>query len=105
MVSPLPTAKLTFSSARTMPERVRNSTLRPSTDSVGAAVIGAPSCASPGINQIAQPVAEQIEAEPRHHQRGAGKKRDPPFAANDIGGTFGDHDAPFRRRRPYAQPN
>ena len=35
----------------------------------------------------------------------AGKERDPPFAGDDIGGAFGDHDAPFRRRRPHAEPD
>src|ERR1700733_1254950 len=103
MVSPLSTAKLTFSSARTMPERVRNSTLRPSTESVD--VMRASSCPSPGIDHVAQAVAEKIEAEYRNHQSETREGRVPPFARNHELRAFRHHDAPFRRRRPHAQAN
>src|SRR3546814_6830512 len=33
----------------------------------------------------------------------ARKQRDPPFAGDHEGGTFGDQDAPFRRRRRNAK--
>src|SRR5579862_403149 len=99
MVSPLATLKLMLSRAWTMPERVRNSTQSPSTDSA-AAVMCVRSCASPWIDHVAQSVAQEIEAEHRDHQREAGKQRDPPLAGDDIGGAVGDHDAPFRSRRP-----
>src|SRR5271156_251116 len=105
MVSPLATLKLTLSSARTMPARVRNSTLKPSTESAGATITAANSCASPGIDHVAQPVAEQIEAEHRDHQCGAGEEGNPPFAGNDIGGAFRNHDPPLRRRRPHSEPD
>src|SRR5580692_3046365 len=105
MVSPLSTAKLTLSSARTMPERVRNSTLRPAMLSAGAAVVICVSCSSPGIDHVAQAVAEQVEAEHRDHQRQAGKERVPPFPGHHEGRALRDHDAPFRRRRPHAEPD
>src|ERR1700726_3939887 len=105
MVSPLSTAKLTLSSARTMPERVRNSTLSPSTLSAGAAVVMSASCPSPGIDHVAQAVAKQVEAEHRDHQRQAGKKRIPPFPRHHKGRALGHHDAPFRHRWPHAEPD
>src|SRR5580704_16550120 len=106
MVSPLSTEKLTLSSARTMPERVRKSTLSPSTLSAGAVVVtGASSCPSPGIDHIAQAVAEQVEAEHRDHQRQAGEERVPPFARHHEGRALSNHDAPFRRRWPHAKPD
>src|SRR5580704_1613894 len=105
MVSPLSTAKLTLSSARTMPERVRNSTESPSTLSAGAAAVMSYSCPSPRIDHVAQAVAEQVEAEHRDHQRQAGKERVPPFARHHERRALGDHDAPFRRRRPHAKPD
>src|SRR4029077_20291799 len=104
MVSPLSTAKLTLSSARTMPERVRNSTESPSTLSAGAAVVmGATSCPFPRIDHVAQAVAEQVEAEHRAHKRKAGEERVPPFARHHEGRALGHHDAPLRRRRPHAE--
>src|ERR1700722_19377244 len=105
MVSPLSTAKLTLSSARTMPERVRNSTLSPSTLSAGAAVVMSVSCPAPGIDQVAQAVAEQVEAEHCDHQRQAGEERVPPFPRHHEGRALRHHDAPFRRRRTHAEPD
>src|ERR1700675_3779921 len=105
MVSPLSTAKLTLSSARTMPERVRKSPLSPSTRSAGAAVVMCVSCPSPGIDHVAQAVAEQVEAEHCDHQRQAGKERIPPFPRHHEGRALRDHDAPFRRWWPYAEPD
>src|SRR6184192_3007071 len=64
-----------------------------------------PSRAPLRIDDVAQAVAEQVEAEHRDHQRGAREERDPPFARYHEGGTFGDHDAPFRGRRPHAKPD
>ena len=48
------------------------------------------------IDDVAQAVAEQVEAEHRDHQRGAGEERDPPFARDHEGRAFGHHDPPFR---------
>src|SRR3954463_7181023 len=52
------------------------------------------------VDDVAQAVAEQVEAEYRDHQRQPWKQRNPPFARDHEGGAFGDHDAPFGRRRP-----
>src|SRR5215475_9392313 len=48
------------------------------------------------IDDIAQAVAEQVEAEHGHHQRKAREQRDPPFARDHEAGALGDHDAPLR---------
>src|SRR5205814_1161825 len=53
------------------------------------------------IDDVTQAVAEQVEAEHREHQRQSGEQRDPPFARHHEARAFRDHDAPFRRRRPY----
>src|SRR6202021_1503707 len=94
-VSPLATAMLTCCTALTMPRRVENSTVRSLTSSSGSTAIG---LGPPlRIDQIAQPIAEQVEAEHRDHQRPTGKEGHPPFAGNDIGGAFRHHDPPFGR--------
>src|SRR5580704_7897948 len=110
-VSPLATEILTCCTALTTPRRVANSTVRSLTSSSGRAVMcgslvraGRKTESSRSrpplrIDQIAQAVAEQVEAEHRDHQRAAGKERHPPLAGNDVGGAFRDHDAPLRRRR------
>src|SRR5262245_19343487 len=102
-VSPLAIVTLTCSTARTMPRRVENSTVRSLMLSRGTA--SAMSGAPLRIDDVAQAVAEQVEAEHRDHQRRAGKERDPPFARHHEGGAFRDHDPPFRGRRPHAQPD
>src|SRR5580704_14376763 len=98
-VSPLATEILTCCTALTMPRRVANSTVRSSTSSSGCALVISSSRPSLRVDEIAQSVAKQVEAEHRDHQRDARKERDPPFTGNDIGGAFCDHDSPFRRRR------
>src|SRR5664279_1295273 len=99
-VSPLATEMLTCCTALTMPRRVANSTVRSATSSNGFAVISRPPLR---IDDVAQAVAEQVETEHRDHQRQPRKQRDPPFARHHKAGAFGDHDAPFRRRRPDAE--
>src|ERR1700687_3656534 len=99
-VSPLATEMLTCCTALTMPRRVANSTVRSSTSSSGCAVtvfgVAPPMPLRPPlrVDQVAQPVAQQVEAEYRDHQRATGEEGDPPLAGNDIGRTFRDHDAP-----------
>src|SRR5215475_9444398 len=131
-VSPLPTWISTCCTALTMPRRVVNSTVRSWTSSSGWAVMGdstravrhpkirktTPCKVAKGwrgiesgqplrpplrIDDVAQAVAEQVETEHRDHQRKTGEQRDPPFARHHEASAFGDHDAPFRRRRPHAK--
>src|SRR5215468_2246898 len=131
-VSPLPTWMSTCCTALTMPRRVVNSTVRSLTSSSGCAVTVASTragrhgkiwkttpCKVPAgrnrteseqssrpplrIDDVAQAIAEQVEAEHRNHQREAGKERDPPFARHHEACALGDHDAPFGRRRPHAK--
>src|SRR5712671_5968552 len=102
-VSPLSTSKPTCSKTVTVPERVRNSTERSSTARAGTAVNGAALCSLEGIDDVAQPVAQKVEAEHRQHQRGAREQGDPPFAGLDEVGAFGHHDAPLRIGRAHAE--
>src|SRR5436305_1644296 len=104
-VSPLPTLRLKCCTARTVPPRVENSTVRSEISRRGSAPAIARSGAPPRIDDIAQSVAEQVEAEHRDHQRSAGKERDPPFARDHEGGAFRHHDPPFRRGRSHAKPD
>src|SRR5262245_47746814 len=101
-VSPLAMVRLTCCTALTMPRRVWNSTVRSRTSSSGIAVM-MPSRPSLRIDDIAQTVAEQVEAEHRDHQCETREERDPPFAGDHEGRALGDHDAPLRRRRTYAE--
>src|SRR6186713_575040 len=112
-VSPLATSMLMFCTALTMPRRVENSTVRSlmsSSGTGGGALLRSGSLRSMKasraplrIDDVAQPVAQQIEAEHRDHQREAWKERDPPFARHHEGRAFGDHDAPFGGRRSDAE--
>src|ERR671934_1407026 len=105
-VSPLATRTSTCSTARTTPRRVENSTVRSATSSSGTVSLTTPNSGSPlRIDDIAQPIAEQVEAEHRDHQRGAGEERDPPLAGHHEGGAFRHHDSPFRRRRAHTEPD
>src|SRR3954451_23485249 len=100
-VSPLATLMLTCCTALTMPRRVANSTVRSLTSSSGCAVMVSPSRPPLRVDDVAQAVAEQVEAEHRDHQRKAVKQRDPPLTGDHEAGAFRDHDAPFRDRRPH----
>src|SRR5882757_4936507 len=55
------------------------------------------------VDDVAQAVAEQIEAEHRDHQRQTREQRDPPFPRHHEAGAFRDHDAPFGGRRTHAE--
>src|SRR5215475_7653006 len=103
-VSPLATAMSTCWTARTVPRRVENSTVRSRMSSSGIAVMAAPSGAPLRVDDVAQPVAEKIEAEHRDHQRGAWKERDPPLARYHEGRTLRHHDPPFGSGRTHTKP-
>src|ERR1044072_5814260 len=112
-VSPLATSILMCCTALTMPRRVENSTVRSlmsSSGTGGGALLRSGSLRSMRasraplrIDDVAQAVAQQIEAEHRDHQREPGKERDPPFARHHEGRAFGDHDAPLGIRRAHAE--
>src|SRR3954454_25329254 len=104
-VSPLPTWMSACCTALTVPRRVANSTVRSLTSSSGWAVMVSPSRPPLRVDDVAQAVAEQVEAEHRDHQRKAGKQRDPPLTGDHEGGDFRGHDAPFRGRRPHPEPD
>src|SRR5258708_39725720 len=55
-----------------------------------------------GVEHVAQPVAEQVEAQPGDADRHAGEKRHPPLV-EDEATAGGDHRAPFRRGRLRAE--
>src|SRR5207302_478924 len=107
-VSPLATVRSTCCTALTMPRRVWNSTVRSRTSSSGISVmVLASEVLSPPlrVDEVAQAVAQKVEAEHREHQSGARKQRDPPFTRDDVGRAFGHHDPPFGHRRLDAEPN
>src|SRR6266850_4806266 len=113
-VSPLATWMSMFFTACTMPRRVENSTVRSLMSSSGigggALLSGTlvsilPSRAPLRIDDIAQAVAQQVEAEHRDHQREPWKERDPPFARHHEGGPLGHHDAPLGVGRAHAEPD
>src|SRR5262249_44993609 len=104
-VSPLAIVTSTCCTALTMPRRVVNSTVRALTSSSATVSVIISSRAPLRIDDVAQAVAEQVEAEHRDHQRGAREERDPPFARHHEGGPFRHHDAPLRGGRSYAQPD
>src|ERR1700733_3013163 len=102
-VSPLATAIFTCCTALTMPRRVANSTVRSLTSSSGSAfIVSRPPLR---IDQIAQTIAEQVEAYLRARERPAGKESHPPLAENDVGRALRHHDSPFGRRRLDAEPD
>src|SRR5713101_8804708 len=106
-VSPRSMEMSTCSTALTLPRRVANSTVRSRTLSRGTAVVmavNAPPSRSPlRIDDVAQAIAEKIEAEHRDHQGRAREERDPPLAAHHVGRAFSHHDAPLGRRRTHAK--
>src|SRR5438552_17065111 len=104
-VSPLATRILTCCTAFTMPRRVENSTVRSLTSSSGCAVMLGLSRPPLRIDDVAQAVAKQVEAEHRDHQRQTWEQCDPPFARHHEAGALRDHDAPFGDRRPHAEAN
>src|ERR687883_593539 len=55
------------------------------------------------LHGLAQPVADQIEAQNRTDDHHSGKHGYPPLAGVDVLRAFGDEDTPFRRRRVNAQ--
>src|SRR5580698_6860324 len=94
----------TSSSTRATPSSVRIDTFRPRTESSG---IMAPHSSRPpdaGIDEVAQPVAQKVEAHDRDQDGEAGEGRIPP-GARQVGAAFGDGEAPVgrRRRRAHAQ--
>src|SRR5262245_29260037 len=104
-VSPLAIVRSTCCTAVTMPRRVVNSTVRSRTSRSGIAVIAAPSSPPLRVDDVAQAIAEQVEAEHGDHQCEAREESDPPFAGHHECRAFGDHDAPFGCRRPDAKTN
>src|SRR5205823_2432874 len=51
------------------------------------------------LHGLAQPVADQVEAQNRTDDHQAGKHGYPPLAGVDVLRAVGDEDTPFRRRR------
>src|SRR6478752_8194914 len=78
--SPRAISKEILSSARKVPRRVTNSTVRSRTERTGT-VIGSP---QPRIERIAQPVAEQVHRQHQDRQGHAGKSDDPPVAGEQV---------------------
>src|SRR5262249_10774308 len=99
MTSPARTAKLTPSSTLATPCSVANETRR---FSISRRLSRGACTANPWIEDIAQPVAQEIE--PHHHEkdRKSRGQRVPPSLGQEFA-RFGDHASPFRRRRGCAE--
>src|SRR5215472_17751291 len=99
MISPGRIVKLTPSSTLATPCSVANETRRFST----SRRLSPGDCtANPWIEDIAQPIAQEVEA---HHYEKDGKsrcQRIPPGLGQEFA-RFGDHAPPFRRRRWCAE--
>src|SRR5438552_697278 len=96
--SPRSIEKLTPSTARSTPSPVSKWVWRPSTESSGAM-----SEPEPGVEGVAQPVAEEIDGEDGQHDREPRKGREPP-RRGDVVPSVGEHPAPGGRGRLDAQP-
>src|SRR5881392_3185915 len=55
------------------------------------------------VQGVAEPVAEQIDAERRERERGAGEGGQPPRDIQKVA-ALGEHASPGRRWRLYAEP-
>src|SRR5947209_6408147 len=55
-----------------------------------------------GVQGVAQPVAEQIDAERRECEGRAGERGEPPGDIEEVA-ALGEHAAPRRRRRLHAE--
>src|SRR5262249_52988687 len=97
--SPGPTSRLMPSSTCATPPSVTKSTLSPRTDS--NSVIAGGAAAHARIEDVAQPVADQVEAHDRQGDGEPGGRRVPPGLRQELA-RLGDGPAPFGRgwRRP-----
>src|SRR3954470_8611924 len=79
--SPGATVKLTVSTARTGPSSVRNETVNSRTDSSGSLIGGSPADRSsgglPGVEGVAQAVAEQVQPQREQHDAHPGQHAEP----------------------------
>src|SRR5581483_2922614 len=88
-ISPRPMWKLASSIARRGPWRVVNSTRRRSTSRMGRS-------AEARVEDIAQPIAEQVDGHDQQQQRRAGEDRHPPEAGEEKV-VAGAHERAERR--------
>src|SRR6218665_1616326 len=76
--SPLAMEKLTSLRATSVPRRVSNSTRRFSTERIVSDMLS--SLSQPGIERVAQPIAQEIDGQDQRREREAGEGDDPPLA-------------------------
>ena len=82
--------------ARAPPRCAPKRTRRPATSSTAAQTSPA------GAEQVAQPVAEQVDAQHQHEQRDA-RHHDHPGVEEHVVLALGDHQPPARQRRRHAE--
>src|SRR5262249_49099761 len=101
MISPARSVRLTPSSTLAVPASVRKETRRLSTSSRLSPGVAT---SHPWVEHVAQAIAQKIEAHHDEKDGKAGRQRGPPGLGQELA-RFGDHAAPFRRRRrgPEAQ--
>src|SRR6185503_4031733 len=103
--SPAPISRLMPSSTWAGPPSVTKSTLSPRTErsSAIAAIPHGPAAAQPRIEDVAQAVAEQVEAHDGEEDGQARRRRVPPRIREELA-RLGDRPAPLGRRRRRPQP-
>src|SRR3990172_4152771 len=103
-VSPGPTAKLTSLTALTSPSGVSNTVSSPSTSRVGTTAGASRASASAilGIEGIAQPVPDEVEAEQRRGEEDGGEHQRPPGGLHRSR-ALADQHAPARVRLLHAE--
>src|SRR2546427_6807339 len=94
-------------------DRARSPGLLPTVTACGSPSVGALGLEPPGfvdavagelrIEQVAQPVTEQVEAEDRHHDRGAGIQHEPRRLL-EVESAVGQDVAPRRYEGRHAHP-
>src|SRR5215510_8625746 len=101
--SPGPMSRLMPSSTWATPPSVTKSTRRPRTESSSAIARGT-AAAQPRVQDVAQAVAQQIEAHDREEDGHARRRRVPPRVGQELT-RLGDRPPPLRRgrRRPQAE--
>src|SRR5262249_28867136 len=102
--SPGPMSRLTPSSTSATPRSVTKSTRSPRTDSSGSLIARRMGPPQPRVQDIAQPVAEQVEAHDGEEDREARRRRIPPRIGQELA-RLGDGASPFGcgRRRAQAE--
>src|SRR5262245_60109573 len=101
-ISPSSISKSRPSITRSSPLRMKKDVRRPLSSSRAMVSLCAP---PPGIEDVLQPVAEQVEAENRDRDRETRERVDPPVPVEKVLQAHADHHAPLGARDSHAEPD